>query len=83
MSNIKNKNKIYVSKEITNNSAYMVEYFLCYFMPSNEILREIFSTNTLEKYHSFMEALNTEADHLQCDEFTNERIIECGFNFED
>lgn len=61
----------------------MVEYFLCYFMPSNEILNKIFSADTLEKYHNFMEALNREADHLPYDEFTNECIIESGFNLKD
>lgn len=78
---IKNKKKEFVSKKVNNEFAYMIEYALQCILPSGEFLKENVSENTYQKYCSFIDALNKDAGHIQCDELVKECIIEYGFNY--
>lgn len=80
---LKNKKYTEVSKRIENSFAYMLEEMLFNIMPSDELMKEYLSAETIAKFNSFYDALNEEAGHMKCDVLEDFYIVECGKNFAD
>ena len=80
---MKNAKRIEVSKKIDNYVAYMIEYAMTAYMPSREHLKRHLSKETIQKYDEFMDSLCNDVGHLSCYEFTDDYIIECGYDYAD
>lgn len=74
------KKRIEVSKRIDNLGAYIIYNVFSNIWEVHAHGAEL-SSNTVRKYHAFIESLYNDIGFLQCDTIENEYLVECGYNF--
>lgn len=75
------KKRIKVSKRINQYNSYIL-YDIILSLWGEWAKCCALSQETTEKFNEFAKSFNRDLNHLECDEYTEIYIVECGYNYE-